>query len=146
MFSFFRRSSPRPVSAAISQAIKTQNLAPALGDSAQLRMVESRGRYSDRQVTYFRIFDPAVAAQRSLDIRRYRDLDAFQNLILRAGHVESDGNVIVIRPAGTRIVEATRTRAGRIVAAVPTDSESAAAVNAPDGQTAMIVTDANPTT
>ena len=146
MFSFFRRSSPRPVSEAISQAIKTQNLAPALGDPTQLRMVESRGRYSDRQVTYFRIFDPAVAAQRSLDIQRYRDLDAFQNLVLRAGHVESDGNVVVIRPAGTRAVEAPRTRAGRLVASAPTDSEGDATASAPASLTTMTATDANPTT
>jgi hypothetical protein len=136
MFSFFRRSGPRPVTEAISQAIKSQGLAPALGDAAQFRMVQSRGRYSDRQVTYFRIFDPAVAAQQSLNIQRYQDLDAVQNLVLRAGHIESDGNIVVVRPAGTRIAEATsRTRAGRTIPIVsPIDvgasaSASPAAVN-----------------
>jgi len=133
MFSFFRRSAPRPVSEAISQAIQSQGLTPPLGDPAQLRMVQSRGRYSDRQVTFFRIFDPTVTAQRSLDIQRYRDLDAFQDLILRAGHVERDGNVVIIRPPGTRIADVTaRTRAGRTVPPVPTEATVGTEASAAD--------------
>jgi hypothetical protein len=112
MFSFFRRSAPEPVSDAISRAIEAQGFTPALGDTARLRMVQSRGRYSDRQVTYFRIFDPSIASGQSLEVKRYRDLDAFQNLVLRAGHVENDGHIVVIRPAGA---QAPRTRAGRTV-------------------------------
>lgn len=100
MFGFFRRSGPRPVSAAISQAIKGQGLPLPLGDPARLRMVQWHGRFSDRQVTYFRVFDPVVMARCSLDIQRYRDLDAFQGLVLHAGHVDSDGSVTVIRPTG----------------------------------------------
>ena len=116
MFGFFRRSASRPVSDEIARAIEDSKLTPVIGDPARLRMVQSRGRYSDRQVTYFRIYDPAETARRSLDIQRYRDLDAFQNLVLRSGHVERDGHIVVVRPVAVQAAEAqVRTRAGRPV-------------------------------
>jgi len=65
-------------------------------------MVELRGRYSDRKVTYFRIFDPTSAAQRSMDIQRYQDFDVFPGLVLRSGHVEQDGVVVLTRPVITQ--------------------------------------------
>jgi hypothetical protein len=104
MFGLFRRSAPRPLSDAIRIAIEKDGSNPAQSDPAQLRMVESPGRYSNRKVTYFRVFVPVLAAQQSLDVRRYDDLDQFQDLIVRSGHVERDGVVVltravVVRPA-----------------------------------------------
>ena len=102
MFGLFRRPAPRRLTAAIRQAIQEDGFTPAALDAAQLRMVESRGRYSDRKVTYFRVFDPTSTAQRALDIRRYQDFDVFLGLVVRSGHVESDGTVILTRPVVVR--------------------------------------------
>jgi hypothetical protein len=102
MFGFFRRPAPRPLSDAIRRAIEQDGMTPATGDPSQLRMVESGGRYSDRKVTYFRIFLPVLAAQQSLDVRRYSDLDQHLGLIVRSGHVERDGTVILTRPVVVR--------------------------------------------
>ena len=98
MFGLFRRPAPRPLTDAIRQAIQRDGHTPATFDPAQLRMVERSGRYSDRKVSYFRVFDPASTAQRQLDIRRYEDIDVFLGLVVRSGHVESDGTVILTRP------------------------------------------------
>lgn len=114
MFGFLRRATSRPLPDSISRAIAADGLTPSGGSPAQLRMVETGGRYSDRKVTYFRIFDPAVVAQRALDVRRYRDLDGSPTLIVRAGHVEKDGKVVLTRPAPSPSAP-VRTRAGRTV-------------------------------
>ena len=74
-------------------------------DSSQLRMVEFGGRYSDRKVTYFRVFVPALASQQSLDVRRFNDLDPHQRLIVRSGHVEGDGTVVLTRPLVVRAAD-----------------------------------------
>ena len=102
MFGLFRRPAPRPLSDAIRIAIEKEGPNAAQTDPAQLRMVESSGRYSDRKVTYFRVFVPVLAAQQSLDVRQFNDLDQFQGLIVRSGHVESDGTVVLTRPVVVR--------------------------------------------
>ena len=61
-------------------------------------MVESGVRYSDRKVTFFRVFDPSSTGQTAVDIRRYKDFDVFPGLVLRSGHVEQDGIVVLTRP------------------------------------------------
>ncbi len=116
MFDFLRRPASRPLSDAIRLAIQKDGMTPGTTDPAQLRMVESGGRYSDRKVTYFRVFVPVLAAQQSLDVRRFNDLDQHQGLILRSGHVERDGTVVLTRPVTVRMPSpAVRTRAGRAV-------------------------------
>jgi len=97
MFGFFKRASARPLTAAIVRAVELDG-APSALPLSTLQMVESNGRYSDRKVTYFRVFDPAAMEQRSVQVKKYTDLDPFQNLILQSGHVESDGKVVVTRP------------------------------------------------
>jgi hypothetical protein len=116
MFEFFRRPAPRPLSEAIRRAIEKDGMTPSVSNPSRLRMVDVGGRYSDRKVTYFRIFDPTHAAQQTVDIRRYKEFDLFPGLILRSGHVERDGTVVLTRPVAVR-VDGTpvRTRAGRIV-------------------------------
>ena len=116
MFGFFRRPASRPLSQAIQSAIQKDGMTSATSDPSQLRMVEAGGRYSDRKVTYFRVFAPVLAAQQSLDVRRFNDLDQYQGLILRSGHVERDGTVVLTRPVAVRTAPPpVRTRAGRIV-------------------------------
>jgi hypothetical protein len=102
MFGLFRRPAPRPLSDAIRIAIEKDGSNAAQSDPSQLRMVESSGRYSDRKVTYFRVFVPVLAAQQSLDIRQFNDLDQCQGLIERSGHVERDGTVVLTRPVVVR--------------------------------------------
>ena len=105
MFGFFRRPTPRPLSDAIWRAIEKDGITAPVSDPSQLRMVQSGGRYSDRKVTYFRVFVPVLAAQESLDIRRFDDLDGHQRLIVRSGHVERDGTVILTRTVVVRAAE-----------------------------------------
>jgi len=114
MFGLFRRPAPRPLTPAIEYAIEKDGLTPDVSNPSLLRMVESNGRYSGRKVTYFRVFDPTSSAQRALGIQRYQDFDVFTGRILRSGHVERDGTVVltgpvIVRPAETPI----RTQADR---------------------------------
>jgi hypothetical protein len=99
MFGRFRRPAPRPLSDAILRAIEKDGLTPVVDNPSQLQMVESRGRYADRPVTYFRIFDPTSAAHAAVEIRRYQDFDVFAGRILGSGHVERDGTVVLSQPA-----------------------------------------------
>jgi hypothetical protein len=100
MFGFFKRANSRPLTSAIVAAVERDG-APSPVPFSSLRMVESKGRYSDRKVTYFRVFDPAATAQRMIEVRRYLDLDAYPDLVLESGHVENDGKVVVTR---TRVI------------------------------------------
>jgi hypothetical protein len=129
MFGFLRRSTPRPLTDAVRNAIEKDGMTPA--NPSQLRMVEVGGRYSDRKVTYFRVFDPNSAAQQTLDVRRYKDFDGFPELVLRSGHVERDGTVVLTRPVSTLAAQPTvRTRAGRIVPTLDATNADGEAITA----------------
>ena len=108
MFDFFRRPASRPLSEPIQRALLKDGLTQTTTDPSTLRMVESTGRYSDRKVTYFRVFVPDLAAQQSVEVRQFNDLDHSQGLILRSGHVEKDGTVVLTRPIVVRAAEAPR--------------------------------------
>lgn len=95
MFSFMRKSGVRGPSAAIRRALEADGLLAGPGAAAALGVVESPGRYSGRKVTYIRVFDSARAAGRGLDVRAFGDLEAYPDLVLRAGHVEQDGAVVI---------------------------------------------------
>jgi hypothetical protein len=95
MFGFKRRSGVRGPSAAIRRALEADGLPPGEGAAAALGVVEQPGRYSGRKVTFIRVFDSGRAAGRGLDVRAFDDLDAHPDLVLRAGHVEQDGAVVV---------------------------------------------------
>ncbi len=95
MFGFRRRSGQRSPSAAICRALESDGLPPGIDTASALGVVESRGRYSGRQVTYFRVFDPARATERELEVRTFGDLDTHRTLVLRTGHIEQDGTVVM---------------------------------------------------
>ena len=95
MFDFLRRSGPQSPSAPIRRALELDGLIPVRDAPPALSVVGSRGRYSGRSVRYIRVFDPARTGERSLNVRTYGDLDAHPNLVLRAGHVEEDGSVVL---------------------------------------------------
>jgi hypothetical protein len=64
-------------------------------DMIPLRMLEERGQYAGRPVTYFRVFDPTNAKWAGVELRRYDSLDARR--ILHSGHVERDGQIVLNR-------------------------------------------------
>ncbi len=87
------------------RAIEKDGLPSGIGSATMLRVVQSGGRVSDRKVTLIRVFDPVRAAERALDVRSFGDLDAQPGLILKAGHIESDGIVVITRRMPPRDVE-----------------------------------------
>ena len=68
-----------------------------LGDQAAacLRMMQERGLYAGRQVTYFQVFDPASVPGLGAGLRRLVDLEA--RSILHSGHIERDGQIVLNR-------------------------------------------------
>jgi len=123
MFNFFRRPGPRPLTGAIMEAMVRDGQNEGISDLSTLRMVESTGRYSDRKVTYFRVFDPTSTAQRSAGVTRYQDFDVFPGLIVRSGHVEKDGVVVLTRAVVVHAPSSSiRTRAGRAVSDPSSDA------------------------
>jgi len=97
MFGFLHHSGPRSPSKAIRKALDKDGLPMGIRSGSELRVIQSRGRYSDRKVTFIRMFDPARAAERHLGVRAFSDLDAYPALILKAGHIEPDGIVVITR-------------------------------------------------
>jgi len=95
MFDFLRRSSPQHPSTALRHALEQDGLLPVRDAPPAFDVVEARGRYAGRTVRYFRAFDPARTGERGLTIRSYQDLSAHPGLLLRTGHVEEDGAVII---------------------------------------------------
>ena len=96
MFSFLQRSGLRSPSGAILRALRADSLS-AVMDVAALGVVESRGSYAGRRVTFFRVIDPKRVAGQSADVFKkiaYGDLDAHPELVLRSGHLERDGSVV----------------------------------------------------
>ena len=97
MFDFLRRSGMRSPSVAILRALEADSLPPGTAFSA-LGVVESRGTYSGRNVTYIRVFDPKRAVAQGVEVltqHAYQDLNAHPDLVLRAGFVERDGTVVL---------------------------------------------------
>ena len=103
MFDFLRGSGMRSPSAAILRALEADSLPPGTVVST-LGVVQSRGTYSGRKVTYIRVFDPKRAVAQGVDVltqHGYQDLNAHPDLVLRAGFIERDGRVVLYaRPPG----------------------------------------------
>jgi hypothetical protein len=94
MFSLFRKSPPQQPSSAIVRAMTSDGL-PAGLDPARLSVLQQRGSYSGRKVSYFRVFDPVRASERSYKVIDFGDLDAHPELVLGSGHVEQNGAVVL---------------------------------------------------
>ena len=100
MFPFRHRSAPRYPS--IRQALAAAGV-PSAADASKLTVLERHGSYSGRPVTYFVAFDPSQAVDRAVEVRAFRDLDAYPDLVLGSGHVERDGPVVLTtRPSQDR--------------------------------------------
>lgn len=97
MFGFMRRSDVRRPSKTVRRALEKDGLPPGMSSASTLRVVELKGRFSDRKVTHIRVFDPVRAEELALEVRRFRDFDAYPDLVLRAGHIETNGSVFITR-------------------------------------------------
>jgi hypothetical protein len=97
MFEFLRRSGGQGTSKAIVRALQADGLSQ-LTDVSALTVVESPGSYSGRRVTFFHVLDPMrVADQSGGGPKRltYRDVAAYPDLVIRSGHLERDGRVVL---------------------------------------------------
>ena len=114
MFGFMRGSDVRSRSSAIRGALERDGLPPGMERAFTLGVLESRGSYAGRRVSYIRVFDPARAAEQAVDVRAFGDLDAHPDLVLRTGHVEKDGAVVITwRPPAADAATPVRERADR---------------------------------
>jgi len=96
MFDLFRRSQSNLPSPSLARALEADGLPPSVS-SAQLAVVSEKGQYAGRGVNYFRVFDPRQTDEQGLKVRAYRDFDQRPELVLRSGHVERNGQVVVTR-------------------------------------------------
>ncbi len=96
MFKFLRKSTPTHPTAELSRAMVDAGRA-AGSDVGGLCVLERQGTYSDRKVTYFRVFDPAAVASRAVTAAVYTDLDSYPDLVRAAGHIERDGAIVLNR-------------------------------------------------
>jgi hypothetical protein len=95
VFGFLRKPGARSPSTAIRRAIEADGLPLGIDRPSALAVVEQRGQYDGRSVTHIRIFEPAWAQALGVDVRAFRDLDPHPDLVLKSGHVERDGGVII---------------------------------------------------
>lgn len=94
MFDLFRRAHSNLPSPALARALEADGLPPSVS-SAQLAVVDERGEYAGRTVKYFRVFDPRRSTDAGVSVRSFVDLDRFPELILRSGHTEQNGVVVL---------------------------------------------------
>ena len=120
MFSLFRKSQPRQLTAAMTQALVSDGLPPGMQLST-LSVVLQHGSYSGRRVSYFRIFDPIRVAERGLQVQAFTDLDAHPDLVLGSGHIEADGSIVLSKRQKRQVTDTPiRSEANR---AAHTDDE-----------------------
>ena len=91
---FRQKPTTGPLSAALIASLIDEPGASVEGTAA-LRMIEERGTYAGRSVTYFRVFDPASALSAGVAVRSFRDLDGLTGV--RSGHTERDGAIVLNR-------------------------------------------------
>jgi hypothetical protein len=97
MFGFLRQSALRTPSAAMGQALQRAGLPLGL-NLTDLGVLEKRGSYSGRRVTFIRVLDRRSATEQAKRLGRpvrYPDLDTSPELVVRSGHVEQDGTVVL---------------------------------------------------
>jgi hypothetical protein len=111
MFDFMRKPGARSPSAPIRRAIEADGLPLGVDRPSALAVVEQRGQYDGRAVTYIRIFEPAWARALGVDVTVFDDLDAHPSLVLKSGHIERDGAVMITARASESDDDAWRSTA-----------------------------------
>lgn len=95
MFGFFSRKPVYPLTPALQAALATSPLPDGV-EPHMLMAAEQGGQYSGRKVTYIRIFDALRARTTGVAVRSHQDLDQHLDLVVRSGHVERDGSVVLL--------------------------------------------------
>ena len=90
MLNLRRSSTAQSISPALQRALTGQGAPSGLAPKS-LQVLTTQGRYSNRNVSYFRVFDQLQASQRDVSIRSFRDLDSHPELIIGSGHTEHNG-------------------------------------------------------
>lgn len=89
---FWDRSEVGPLPGTLREhLVRARGLSPETTE--KLRMMQKRGRYSGRTVTFFVIFDPTGADLAAAEVRHHDDLAP--ELILFTGHLEGDGQIML---------------------------------------------------
>ncbi len=114
MFGFLQRSQVHGPSPALRHALAAHGLPPGMPPES-LSVVESRGQYAGRGVTYLQVFDAVRAAERGVAVHRSADLEPYPDLVLATGRLESDGSVVLNEVQGGSVPAPTRVRADRAV-------------------------------
>lgn len=96
MFGLFRKSQPHHPTPGLSQSLIRDGLPPGM-EASSLLVVQKTGSYSGRRVSYFRVFDPVRVGECAVQVREFGDLDTHPDLVLGAGHIETDGAVVLSR-------------------------------------------------
>jgi hypothetical protein len=91
---FWQKPTTGPLSAALTASLIKEPGASVDGTAA-LSMIEERGSYAGRSVTWFRVFDPAAALAAGVAVRSFHDLDGLSGV--RTGHTERDGAIVLNR-------------------------------------------------
>jgi hypothetical protein len=91
---FCHKPTAGPLSATVTAPLIKEPGASVEGTAA-LRMIEERGSYAGRPVTYFRVFDPARALAAGVAVRSFRDLDGLTGV--RTGRTVRDGAIVLNR-------------------------------------------------
>jgi len=96
MFNLLKKRGTQPPTPALREALVRDGL-PAGVDPTTLGVLEERGRYAGRSVTYVRVFDAITATAAGLQPRAFGDLDQHPDLIMAIGHVEQNGAIVLTR-------------------------------------------------
>ena len=91
---FWKASKPRAMTQAINKHLVSEfALGPEL--LANLRVLEKRGKYSNRAVTMVRVYDPELVTANGASELRYDDLrgNGNEKALRFEGHVEKDGSL-----------------------------------------------------
>lgn len=93
MWNWMNRSEVRPLSEVVRRILLRERGLNEVS-AGGLRMALKKGLYAGRQVTYFRVFDPAALLATGQAPQHFRDLDG--SGALYAGHIEREGHVVLI--------------------------------------------------
>lgn len=89
---FWQKPTARPLTEKLA-GILAKERGLGVDDGSVLRMIERRGNYSGRRVTYFRVFSPSAVQESGITARSYGDLDTVA--CLYTGHTERDGAIVL---------------------------------------------------
>lgn len=93
--SIFRRSGARPLPLELREAIGSRHGFDEAA-CAEFRVVEKRGHFAGRSVTYFRIFSNRLIESLGHEVSRYEDLDKVPESVLFEGHEENDTHAVIL--------------------------------------------------